>query len=646
MLFASPVVFRISTASRSICNPQFPTGFYPPCLYRYHSFMSLRHKLMIGFGGLLLILLLVSALSIGVLSYYSLALDRVFHENYDSVVYCNRMKQSIDALDARAQRIVWNGGSALAVSPSPMLKQFDDNLQRQVQNITLRRERELTEQIQESWRKYREAYDRFEAAADARSRQAIFRDELLAEYEQVKQSAQAVADLNISNVVSVDGRVTLMLGSVRDTLVLFAAVGTLLAVVLVTAVGTTILPPLQTLTRSARQIGEGDLDLQVHVKGRDEIAQLTEAFNAMAGRLREFRRIDHERLQRTQETTQLAIDSLPDAVFVIRPGGIIEISNRTARSHFSVSPGVTLPSLGLRWLDRIYAEVCATRKPCDPQGYESAIQLFENGQERFLLPRAVPMFNAAEQLMGVTVILVDVTRLRHADELKSGLVSTVSHELRTPLTSIRMAVLMLADGKLGPLGPSQKKVLEAARDDSDRLYRTIDNLLSISRIESGGQHFHFAPMEAPEIVRQSTEPLREQLEVRSLTLSLEVAPDLPSVMADASCVGYALSNLLLNAMKFTPAGGSITVFARHAHGDVLFGVCDTGPGIAPEFQGHLFERFFRVPRKGGPTGAGLGLSIAREIVDAHGGRIAYVDRPGGGSIFQFTLPRASAGSRA
>ncbi len=602
--------------------------------------MSLRHKLMIGFGGLLVILLAVSALSVGVLTRYSSALDQVFRENYDSAVYCDRMKEAIDALDARAQRIVWNRAAEGSANSVVMRQQFDENLGRQVRNITLQHEKQLTAQIQDSWQKYRESYDRFEGAADIPQKRSLFRDELLPEYEQVKTAAQAVADLNISNMVSVDGRVKRMLGSVRDTLLIFAAAGTLLAVVLVAAVGATVLRPLQTLTRSAQQIGEGDLDLRVQVKGRDEIAQLTESFNAMAERLREFRRIDHERLQRTQETTQLAIDSLPDAVFVIRPGGIIEISNRTAQSHFSVAPGVTLPSLGLKWLDRIYTQVCATREPCDPQGYQSAIQLFENGQERFLLPRAVPMMNTQRQLMGVTVILVDVTRLRHADELKSGLVSTVSHELRTPLTAIRMAVLMLVDGKLGPVGPSQKKVLEAARDDSDRLYRTIDNLLSISRIESGGQHFQFAPMRAEEIVRQAVDPLREQIDTAPLTLAMDVEPGLPEVMADASCVGYALSNLLVNAIKFTPAGGSVTVFARLQPQDVLFGVRDTGPGIAPEFQSHLFERFFRVPRKSGPSGAGLGLSIAREIVDAHGGTIEYVQPPGGGSIFQFTLPRA------
>jgi signal transduction histidine kinase len=609
--------------------------------------MSLRGKLIVGFGGVLLILLVVSALSIVVLTRYSHALDRVFSENYDSAIYCGRMKQAIDGLSARAQRILWdNPGPTQPDDATALQQQFDQSLRLQFANITLRGEKSLTERIQSLWNVYRSTYARFDSAPGSAARLKIFRDDLIPQSQELERTAQATADLNMSNMVSVDGDVKRMLGSMRDTLVVLALAGTLLAVGLVAAVGTTVLRPLRVLTRSARQIEGGDLELQVNVAGRDEIGQLAEAFNSMAARLREFRRIDHERLQRTQETTQLAIDSLPDAVFVIGPEGVVEISNRTARSHFSVEPGAVVGSLEQSWLGKIYADVCSTREPLDPQGYNSAIQLFEAGRERFLLPRAVPMLNSAGGLMGVTVILVDVTRLRHADELKSGLVSTVSHELRTPLTAIRMAVLMLVSEKLGPIGRLQRQALAAARDDSDRLCRIIENLLNLSRIESGGQQFNFRPMAADEIVRQATEPLREQFDAKPLNLSVEVATDLPAVMADSSIVGYALSNLLLNAIKFTPRGGSVLVFARRDDGDVLFGVSDNGPGVPEAFRSRLFERFFRVPESAGPSGVGLGLSIAKEIVEAHGGSIAYLERPGGGSIFQFRLRHAPTADSA
>src|SRR5262249_50317667 len=147
--------------------------------------------------------------------------------------------------------------------------------------------------------------------------------------------------------------------------------------------------------------------------------------------------------------------------------------------------------------------------PPEPQGYRAAVHFFDNGEERFLLPRAVPMLDSAHRVIGVTVILVDVTRLRHADELKSAFVSTVSHELRTPLTSVRMTVNMLADATFGPLTGKQRQLVKAARDDSERLYKIIDNLLNMSRIESGRARFQFQRLTAQHIINQALEPLRD-----------------------------------------------------------------------------------------------------------------------------------------
>ncbi len=275
----------------------------------------------------------------------------------------------------------------------------------------------------------------------------------------LRKAADVVASMNLSNMVSVDGLVKGTLRSVRETLIILAGAGTVLAISLVVVMGATVLKPLKTLTRSAGQIGSGNLDLRIDLRSHDEVGQLAEAFNTMAARLREFRRVDHQRLERTQQTTQLAIDSLPDAVCVIGPDGHVEICNETAHAHFGIAPGLEVRSLHLTWFSELYEKVLASGQPLDPQGYESAIQLFDRGEERFLLPRGVPMFDSGGNLIGVTVILMDVTRLRRADEMKSGMISTVSHELRTPLTAIRMAVMMLAGEKFGKLSAQQRTLL-------------------------------------------------------------------------------------------------------------------------------------------------------------------------------------------
>ncbi len=453
---------------------------------------SLRNRLWLGFGSLLLILLVVSALSMIVFTRYSRALERVFRENYDSAIYCDAMKESLDQLNTRAQRMLWKGPAVQATDFTGPESRFDDNLGSQLNNCTLPGELDATRNIAQLWVDYRAHYDQFNSTSVGRT--DLYENDLLPRYDELKQVAQHVADMNMSNMISVDGQVKRTLVTVRNSLLILVITGTLLATIVVWTAGGSILRPLRDFTRSAREIGEGNLDVYLSNNSTDEIGKLTEAFNCMISQLREFKRIDHDRIHRSEQTTQLAIDSLPDAVFVIGPDDKIAIANEAARSYFGVEPGRTVQSLGLNWLGPLYEEVKSRQQPVEPQGYKSAIQLFVDGQERFLLPRAVPMRSPDKRQIGVTAILVDVTQLRKVDEAKSSLVSTVSHELRTPLTSQQLLLGLLITSLGQILPPSKMKMLQTAKRDSDRLYQTIDELLSLSRMESGRAQFRFRAM--------------------------------------------------------------------------------------------------------------------------------------------------------
>lgn len=600
---------------------------------------TLRGRLWLGFGGLLLILVVVSALSVIVLTRYSRVLQQVFRENYYSAVYCNQMKDALDRTDTAAQRQVWGGADAADIPAAR--DEFDQNLRKQLGNVTLAGERERTAELKIEWEQYQESLARLASSPVAR-RADIYRQELLPRFQQAKRTAQQVTDMNMANMVSVDGRARGALIGVRNVMLVLVSAGVLLAAVLVGAVGAAIVRPLRSLSRSATEIGRGNLDMTLNVRAPTEIAQVADAFNVMARQLREFRRLDHEKLARTQQTTQLAIDSLPDAVFLIAPEGVVEMSNRTARDHFGIHPGSRVAELKLEWLTTLYATIRDDHQPFDPEGYGSAIQIFDGGRERFLLPRGVPVPAGDGTTMGITVVLVDVTRLRHADELKSGLLSTVSHELRTPLTSIRMALGLLTGEKLGGLTAPQKKLLAAARQDSDRLYRIIENLLNMTRIEAGRSNFAPQSVPATEVVGIALDPLRQGFADKGLTLRVQVAPGLPDVWADPASIGYALTNLLGNALKFTPAPGEVALSVTSEADRLRFTVSDTGPGIPPEYADRVFDKFFRLPREKAESGAGLGLTIAREIIEVHHGSIVFRPRNGGGSEFAFTLPAAHA----
>jgi signal transduction histidine kinase len=241
--------------------------------------------------------------------------------------------------------------------------------------------------------------------------------------------------------------------------------------------------------------------------------------------------------------------------------------------------------------------------------------------------------------MGATVMLQDVTRLRRFDELKNDLVATVAHEFRTPLTSLRMAVHILNEQAVGPLTEKQASLLSAAREDCERLQSMVDDFLDLSRIESGRIEVHPLPTSAASLVKDAVEEHRAAADERQVRL--DAIPPLPEdkVLVDRDLIRHVFSNLLANAIRHTPSGGSIQVSAQPANGCVRFAVADTGAGIQPEYREQIFERFFRVPGSTSGT-AGLGLFIAREVVKGHAGEIGVESEPGKGSTFWFTIPAA------
>jgi NtrC-family two-component system sensor histidine kinase KinB len=229
--------------------------------------------------------------------------------------------------------------------------------------------------------------------------------------------------------------------------------------------------------------------------------------------------------------------------------------------------------------------------------------------------------------------------------MKSGLLSVVSHELKTPLTSIRMASHLLLEERVGPLNNKQTELLMAARDDADRLQKIIEDLLDMGRLESGGVKLDLRPESPEKLVTDAVNPLESSFHDKGVHLEIDVPADAPMVLADAQRIEHVFTNLLTNALKFTNPGGRVRVFIEPEETVVRFVVEDTGIGIPQEHLGRVFERFFRVPRNQ-PPGAGLGLAIAKEIVEVHGGSMAVRSTEGEGSRFSFALPCAEALSNA
>jgi NtrC-family two-component system sensor histidine kinase KinB len=597
---------------------------------------GLRLKMVLGLGGMVALLLITGGTGVYLLMHYSGTVDRIFRENYNSVVYGQVMKDAVDQMLDSARP----DSSTPVTVADQALARFDDNLRRETDNITVPGEREGVTTLTSNWEAFRTAFQGLRQEGlpedDRRSR---YRTIVAPTGQKVKDAAQRIIDLNLENILSEDGEIRHDAAQSRNLMIIIVCIGVGMAVVFNAFFARSLLGPLRTLTRSAREIEHGNLDLVVAVSTTDEIGQLGEAFNAMAGRLRRTRLSDRQKIIRAEHTTQIALDSLPDAVATITSDGAVDLANQTAQRLFHLRPGVRLEALDNLRLLECWRQAVTGGPPVLAHGYETAIQVFDDG-ERFFLPHALPIKESDGQSIGVTLVLADITGLRRLDEMKSNLLAVVSHELRTPLTSLRMATHLLLDEKLGSLTTKQLELAVTARDDANRLHTIVEGLLNISRLESGRALLDLQPVDPQVLVDEAITAVGPAYRDAGIVLDISIPGDLPQVHADRVRIAHVFANLLGNALKYTPHGGKVHVTAYRRDETVVFQVADNGCGIPVQHRMSIFERFYRIPGQA-IVGAGLGLAIAKEIVQAHGGVLWLAEQNTPGSTFCFSLPVAT-----
>jgi PAS domain S-box-containing protein len=296
-------------------------------------------------------------------------------------------------------------------------------------------------------------------------------------------------------------------------------------------------------------------------------------------------------------------------------------------------------------VDRIFAdpETFKQRVAGTASNEQDAFSFFV--EQRWPLKRELELYSTPVRagngrFLGRLYVLRDVTREREVDRMKSEFVSMVSHELRTPLTSIKGYVDLLLEVDTDNLTADQRGFLEIVKTSADRLVALINDLLDVSRIEAGKIELRREAVDVARLIREVVNAFRPQLETKQQHLTQMAADDLPLISADADRVTQVLTNLISNAHKYTPRGGSIVVRASPQGAGARVEVQDSGIGLSEQEQKQIFDRFFRannrVAREAG--GTGLGLTIARALVEMHGGEISFSSAPGSGSIFAFTLP--------
>jgi PAS domain S-box-containing protein len=266
---------------------------------------------------------------------------------------------------------------------------------------------------------------------------------------------------------------------------------------------------------------------------------------------------------------------------------------------------------------------------------------FRTQKHLFFKEVSQPMRRADGTPLGRLFLYLDITRERELDQTKTEFLSIASHELRTPMTSIKGSLDLLLGGFAGHLSDETKELLGIAQSGCERLIRLINDILDLSKIEAGRMQLHLQPMNFLDSVQRSVRTIKNYADSFQVTLAVDAPAVLPDVLGDRDRIDQVITNLLGNAIKFSPADDTVTLSLRPIGPEVECRVVDHGPGIPPDQVEYIFGKFQQLdavgPRRGG---TGLGLAIARALVHEHGGRIWVETEPGKGSQFAFTLPVA------
>jgi len=606
--------------------------------------MGLRTKLLLGYVGFVLALGLLGGWSARTLREMSAVSGRIISENYDSVVAAQNMKESLERQDSAALFDLLGQHERARRQVDEHRTRFDAALATAAANITETGEREVVESIRRGRDEYYRRFDAFLSTTGDRA--AVYFESLEPRFNDVRAAADRLLRLNQeamrrkADAASRTARRWFLI-TLALALILMAA-----SVAIEISLSRAIVGPVAQLTAATARLASGDLDAPaVPVRSADEIGTLAESFNRMADRLRELRRSDLGKLLVAQQTTEAVIDSLFDPVIVADGRGIVTRVNPAAERLFGArADALGKPIDAVTRDSRIAQSVMDVLRAQVPAASEDAAATLPwavDGTRRAFRIRSTPMKDAEGRLVGVVTLLEDVTHLSEVSRVKSEFIAAASHELRTPLTSAQMGIHLLLEGTAGALDDRQREILEVCREDTARLDRLMRELLDLSKIESGAVTPQLTEVRPATLLAEATDPLRLQAEGQGLRLEVDAPPDLPQVAVDRGQIERVIVNLVTNAIRATPAGGTITVAAVPRHDAVAISVADTGSGIPREFLSTIFEPFVQVPRAS-RGGAGLGLTISRLIVEGHGGRLSVQSEPGRGTTFTFAVPLASS----
>ncbi|HAU90509.1 MAG TPA: hypothetical protein DCW72_09955, partial [Elusimicrobia bacterium] len=387
--------------------------------------------------------------------------------------------------------------------------------------------------------------------------------------------------------------------------------------------------PVAALMDGARRVSDGEFETPVSEATEfAELGALLKSFNSMMREVDRYHGIQVEKVFEEKQKLELLVSLIHDAIILCDMRGELLYANAAAREILGPD---AVPGENER-LRRKVSDLVDKKA----RSRSGVIELERDGAARYYR-MSVQTLSAKTQNPAIFIVLRDITLERKMQKMKEDFFHSVAHDLRAPLLTMQ-GYIKLLEKEFEP-GAKQAGYVRNVKDSSDRLFKLLENILDISRMEAGQLKPDLKPVDAGAFLSSAADSFRAIYEEKGLTLRVEPPAGRAEFSADQELLRRVLENLLSNAWKFTPKGGSVTASAGAEGEYIVFSVNDSGPGVPADQLEAVFEKYKRLKSGEGESGFGLGLAIARKIVELHGGRIWAETGPGGGAAFKFTAPK-------
>ena len=605
---------------------------------------TLRKKIFIGYGITLALMFVVLAWALVNLLDLGKASDAILKENYKSILAAENMVYAIERQDSATLLLLLGYEDQAGKQFRDNESQFFQWLGRARDNITIEGEEGIINTIEDGYNTYLNHIAELKLVYQSHLQKtaSFYHETILPSFNSVRTACIHLREINQETMFEASKRAHHVANRAIGSMMIIGGAAIIIGLGFSVILSNLLVRPVRQMMEATQKISEGNYDIEISISSSDELGDLTNEFNAMVKRLRTYRDLNIDQIMAEKRKSEAIIRSIDDGIVVVDNAFRVTDVNPTAAKALNIESGQIQNK---HFLEVVKNEVIfnyvkqsiETGKPPSIEEQKMIFTVEQGEKQRHYQFSIIPVRGKPDSLLGVVLLLRDVTRLAELDRLKSEFVMTASHELRTPLTSIGMSIKLLLERTTDKLNEKDRQLLLAAHEDLQRLKTLVRNLLDLSKIEGGKMEMEFENISLHRLCQTVAGILENQTTEKGIHLTSEVPQNLPDVKADANKITWVLTNLITNALRFTESGGTIRLSADHHGSYVHVSVSDDGPGIPFEDQSKIFDKFFQIKSDKALGGSGLGLTICREIIRAHGGTIWVDSIPGEGSTFTFTL---------